>query len=313
MERKSRLSSTPRPTNHKRRITDRDQIWIDLLHDHGGLSTPILTSFTTQFYKPRSSKPDVFRADQKNHDEAVKRLGRLFDAGLLKKPASQFEVAAADRHHLIYDLSDEGRKLSENSKCSPRINTAIIKHDAMPPAITASIRYMLKDTGIKYIPQHKILELKAKSLVIEDILGRTLTPDAIFGLEFPNGKTRYYCVEADRGTEPEESDNPNRKDIRRNYLQYRELIGEGIYKNHFGIDGGMVVLNITNKPHRLPNMVDVAAKASKSGKSTFSFYQYTPAFGVEYFRPPNKIISHYTDELWQRAGHDPFNLLTPPA
>lgn len=316
-KRKSRLTSVRRKADSIKRLTERDQIWFDLLHDHGAQSTAILTAYTAHLYQPRSVKGNVFRADYKYHDIAVKRLGRLCDAGYLVKVAGQFDTAKAERNHLILDLSPSAREeLTDNSPFSPIVKAGLVKHDVMTPAITASIAFMLKGTGIHFIPQHVILAMRAESLKIDDVIGkRRLTPDGIFGLRYQNGKNRYFCVEADRGTEPEESQDPSRvKDIRSNYLLYRELIGQGLYRAHFGIgdSSGMVVLNVTTKKHRVENMVDVAVRASKSGKSTFSLYQHSPDFGSDSFIPPKKILSYLVTNSWLRAGHEPFNILTPP-
>lgn len=311
--RRSRLASRPEPRGQKRKITARDRVWIDLIHDHGPLPTSILTAFTSHLYSPTSDRADVYRADKKDHDAAVKRMKRLFhEAGVFERYAQQYEVAKAERHYLFYGLTDHGRVLSsENSEYSPRINPKIFKHDVMTPCITASIRYAIRETGIQYIPQHKILEKKAKSLVISDVLGHDLVPDGIFGLQYLNGAHRYFFVEADRGTEPQESKH-SRKSIRRNYLQYREFIGGGYYKNHFGIDGSAVVLNLTILPDRLVNMVDVVKRASESGRSTFSLYQYTPDFGVNNFEPPHQPLDYLVNLPWKRSGHDPFLITDPP-
>jgi hypothetical protein len=71
-----------------------------------------------------------------------------------------------------------------------------------------------------------------------------LIPDALFGLEYnTRGKKsyRFFLVEADRGSEPSRSSRFNRKSHMRNFLQYREYVGHGCYKDHLGLTAGMLV------------------------------------------------------------------------
>ena len=310
--RRSRLSTRRQPTGKNVVLTPRDYIWLKAIHDHGALPTSILTAFTAHLYSPRSDRGDVFRADKKNHDESTKRLKRLFHEGdYLTKHHTQFETAMAERHYVIYGLSEKGREVlgDEGSEYGPRTKVKILKHDVMYSCVTASIELATKGTDVAYIPQHEAIGIKAKGLTIENVLDHSLVPDAVFGLSY-SGKKRYYCVEADRSNETEEATKGDRKDIKRNYIQYREFIGGGHYKDHYGITQGMMVLNITTSAGRMLNMMEVVKTASKSGQCNFMLYQTAEQFG-RHFEPPHEPLTYLFTDHWHRAGLEPFPIHSP--
>ena len=170
----------------------------------------------------------------------------------------------------------------------------------MVAAITASIELAtLDDPNLIYIPQHAILERANTTLrypvpfrnpTTGKELQSDLIPDAVFGLEYRHGgksSFRFFVVEADRATEPSRASKFNRKSHLRNFLQYREYVGRGLYKEHLKLTAGLLVLNVTTSEATMANMLKLAAEVSPGGNS-YQLFQACPQFG-KYFKPAKPL------------------------
>jgi hypothetical protein len=74
-------------------------------------------------------------------------------------------------------------------------------------------------------------------------------PDAVFGLQYPNGSYRCFALEIDRATMPLTRSNLDETSYLRKLLQYREVLSRGAYKTHFGMTATpMLLLTITTTP-----------------------------------------------------------------
>ncbi len=138
---------------------------------------------------------------------------------------------------------------------------------------------------------------------------RDLIPDALFGLEYRKGSRksyRFFLVEADRGTEPTRASRFNRKSHLRNFLQYREYVGRGLYKDHLGLTAGLLVLNVTLFPKTAEAMMKLLIELNSNGNS-YQLFRTLDGNGIS----PVKPIGLDSDMLtgWQRAGHEPFHLV----
>lgn len=145
----------------------------------------------------------------------------------------------------------------------------------MVSTITASIRLEVDardDLG--FISQADILEradteLSCPVTFTDPLTGKRMTkclkPDALIGLEYKTksgSRFRFYVVEADRGTEPLTSRNPNRKSILQNFAQYQAYISSGVYKQHLKLTSPLLVLNVTADMKRTGSMLKVAQSLS---------------------------------------------------
>jgi hypothetical protein len=182
----------------------------------------------------------------------------------------------------------------------------------MVAAITASIELAtLDDPNLVCSPQHAILEHANTTLrypvpfrnpATGNVLQSDLIPDAVFGLEYRHdGKSafRFFVVEADRATEPSRASKFNRKSHLRNFLQYREYIGRGLYKEHLNLTAGLLVLNVTTGAATMANMLKLTAEVSPGGNS-YQLFQVCPQFG-KYFKPAKPLESLLAGD-WERFG-----------
>ena len=183
------------------------------------------------------------------------------------------------------------------------------KHGFMVSCITASIELAaIADPQLEYIPQEAVLPRANTTLRYPvpfqnpktgKTVAKDLVPDAIFGLEYKQpGSSIYhfFLVEADRGTELTRSSKFNSKSHHRNFLQYREYVGRGLYKIYLNLTAGIMVLNVTTNQRTMENMIDLVGEVSPRGNS-YLLFQTCEQFGG-YFNPPTTMQLLNT-RIWQ--------------
>ena len=242
----------------------------------------------------------------------------------LIRPIQQFDTFDARYNLAVYDLDRAAEAaLKERGlwHSFPRTHTGAWKHNYMVAAITASIELAtLHSPNINYIPQHAVLERAKTDLrfPVSIQIPRTrkkreveLIPDALFGLEYIcNGtKTyRFFAVEADRGTEPTRASRFNRKSHLRSFLQYREYVGQKLYKEHLGLKSGLMVLNITKDQVTHNRMMGMADELFEKGNSYMLFACVDEFTG--YFKLIAPILGLLSSH-WSRAGLSDFRIDQP--
>ncbi|MCB0055399.1 MAG: replication-relaxation family protein [Caldilineaceae bacterium] len=298
------------PTSTGKRVTptDRDLLLFEKIHRHGPLSTPYLVAYSQALR--RSTKrakerlTDLFNEDNTPHNGPY-----------LTRPFQQFETLDARQNDLVYDLSPQAITLLKEqsvwSELAPNPSGSW-KHTFMTACITASVELAtLQTRHVRYIFQDEILARSGSRLHFPVTIAgitKSLIPDALFGLEYTDtdGKKyyRFFFVEADRSTEPNQANTLERKSYARTLMQYREFVGKGLYKEALGLTAGVLVLNVTTSKLRERNLLRLTEEEFKSGGSNYLLFQSAPAFG-RYFKPPH-ILTDLFEKPWQRAGREPF-------
>jgi hypothetical protein len=297
-----------------KRVTpqERDLIWFQKLHEHGPLSSSYLHAFTKHLRssekRARDRLTDLFNESNTPHKGAY-----------LERPWQQFQTYDARYQELVYDLAPAGEKALKQAglwHTYGHVATGPWVHKYMVACITASIELeTLENPNLTYIPGSTILERAGTTLrydvpFINPVTGYEQTvdliPDALFGLEYnTRGKKsyRFFLVEADRGSEPSRSSRFNRKSHMRNFLQYREYVGHGCYKDHLGLTAGMLVLNVANSEATLNKMLELMKETSPRGNS-YMLFQAIDGFG-RYFKPSGSH-SALCKARWARVGARPM-------
>lgn len=294
--------------------TKRDLIWFQKVHEHGPLSSSFLHAFSKHLC--RSSKrardrlTDLFNEDQTPHGGAY-----------FARPWQQFATFDSRYQELVYELTPASQKaLQEHGAWHSTAGGAAgpWKHRYMVAAITSSIELAtLARADLNYIPQTKLLKRAQTTLRCTvpfqnpstgKLEKRDLIPDAVFGLEYINNNQssyRFFIVEADRGTEPTTTSRLNRKSHLRNFLQYREFVGNGGYKKHFNLTSGMLVLNVVSHPRTMTAMLDLLANESPRGNS-YQLFLHVEGFGRT-FKPASSPLN-LIDTDWKRVGTPPIKI-----
>jgi len=295
----------------------RDLLWFEKLQEHGPLSSSYLHAFSKHLRRSekraKDRLTDLFHEDQTPHNGAY-----------LDRPVQQFCSFDARYQDLVFDLAPSAVAALKEAGLKSEHGASGAgpwQHRFMVSCITASIELaILNRSDISYIPQSAIMERADTQLrfpvTIENPKTKKnetkdLIPDAIFGLEYQKGDGKFYrffIVEADRATEPTRTSNFNRKSHLRTIQQYRQYIGQGLYKDHLKLTSGLLVLNITVNPATMLRMLDLTEELSGKG-NTYLLFQTSEQFGPNFKTPPP--MPEFLTGAWQRAGYEGFLIDKP--
>lgn len=292
------------PTGKRIGLRERDLLWFQKLHEHGPLPTSYLHEFTKHLACDKS--------------RALKRLADLYnEGGYLDRPKQQFETIDARFNQIVYGLHERGEDVLKEEGCyntyAPHPSGPWI-HRLMVACVTASLELaMSARSDLRYLPQHTILEHAETGLKVPLSYGNPVTgemhrgdliPDAVCGIVYEREReyrTVLLAIEADRHTEPVRSAKHGRKSFERSFLQYREYIGRGLYKEHLKTSAPMLVLTVTTSYRHMETMIDLIRKITPRKQNQFMCFQTVPAFGRP-FRPPQPLPKLLYGP-WPRAGH----------
>lgn len=300
-----RLRNRRTPTGKRVAARMRDVEWFAALHRHGPLSSSYLHSFTKRpcvsEKATRVRLADLFHESRTHHGSAY-----------LDRPWQQFDTIDARYQELIYDLTPASvAVLKERGDWhDPAQNGGPWKHRYMVASITASIELMCREHGFRYIPGYKILDRARANLRCSVPYAwngvrktATLAPDALFAIDY-GGSYRAYVVEADRNTEPNRPKSHTRKSWLRNILQYRNFIGDRLYKQHYGINCPLMLLVVMTSKRHMMNILDIVEDVA--GRNTYMCFSSAENFG-SVFRPSGVLCRLFANG-WKRAGHPDFHL-----
>lgn len=165
------------------------------------------------------------------------------------------------------------------------------------------------DPGLSIFPwQDLVANTGTKEIPIPLSDGRSVEPDAMFGLA-KNGSYTFFLVEADRRTETiRPTANPDKNSYLRKLRAYREILTQGSYRSHFGINRSHIyLLNLVSSRRRMERMMKLA---SEGGMSKFALFKHLPALGGADTQP--KPDPSFLVGWWQKANrdaHDPCHIL----
>jgi hypothetical protein len=270
----------------------RDLIWFEKLAYHGALTGYTLHQFTKHLPRGANEAASLRRAGTLFHEKNTPDGGAYLD-----RPEAQFATLETETNDLIYDINLYSRRALEAEEIyAPPHKRGWDVHQFMTAHITSSIELA---TGDRFIPQHEITD---KPLSIP-LGGNSLTPDAMFGIKYGNQK-RVFLVEADRATEVVRSEDYKRKTAIQNFKQYGKFVREGLYKQHFGIKSGLMLLFVTVNETRMYNLIDLLMELSNGKGNNYILFKTIPSF-IRFFKPPKPDLALFT-EPWKRAGHPDF-------
>lgn len=252
-----------------------------------------------------------------NRHNVREHIKNAFDGQLLYRPIEQtYNTNFPTRNFHVYDLTEKGRKLLEDSghlfdSRKPSSSDAADKwwHQHMIATITATIHLCCDREGYRYIPPHEILKgAKIGHLVPfkwaekELISTVKLTPDAVFAIDY-GGSRVLYCLEADRNTETRAPKTWDRKSDLRSIKQYANFFEKKLYQKAYGVDYPVYLLFVTVSESHKYNFIDqVREELGESKEIT--------AASIEGFARPcrsPKLPKLFYDGL-PRAGHEPYTV-----
>lgn len=275
--------------------------WLRFLNLHGPLPSQYL--FDLEGEKTESQR----RAAQQ-------QLTRLWIGGYVQRPRQQRATENSNYHHYVYDLTDEGRAyLQANGLRADALRpTGNFVHQLFVACVTATIDIMCQREGYRYIPPHEYLDGRSPIVDVPFAWdGKThkapMAPDAVFAIDYGNGSFIAFALEADRNTEPNTSNLPNRKSDLRSIRQYASFIGKKLYRQSYGREAMMVLLYVTVSAGHAANFTRLAA--DELGSPIYVAVGVVPEFQTP-FRPP-LLLRHLFEEGLIRPGREPFTIKKP--
>lgn len=307
-----------RTTTGKRiELQPRDLLWFEKLNLHGPLPSSYLHAFSQQLPEGR------------NETRAIKRLGDLFHehstphgGPYLDRAWQQFETMHARYQDVVSELTPYGVEALRHAGRYHRIyNEPGLysgperewKHRLMTACITASIELAsLQDPATRFVHQDELLarapastRALAKPLHIP-YQHTSFVPDQLFAIEYAGQGQRLIAVEAEKSRKTLATSAFTRKSYTRSFTQWREFIGTGRYRDHFGVAGGMVVLYVFADPALMHSAKDLLLEMTGGSGNTFILFKAMPEFG-RYFRVPPPKPDLFTAP-WERAGKSEFSI-----
>ena len=314
-----RLRYERRSTGKRIEPTERDVLWFQALERHGPLPSHYLIEFT--------------RDIRRNDTRSLERLRDLYHEGntphggpYLDRPQGQWS-ALSKFLPAVYENTPLAEQVMVERGLSQVTATAkrrLYHHRLMVACITASIELAARrDSSLRFISEGEILTRSPnRSLAIPCRVSHTnrrtgksqqldapLIPDAVCGLEYTakGGKFyRFFMVEADRNHEPVRRADLRETSYLRKILQYREVIGNGGYRTHFGMKSAMLLLTVTTNVRHMHTIMEMAGEIAGHDCCSCLLFAALPEFG-DRLRAPESCHRLLT-EPWQRAGHPPIRI-----
>jgi len=294
--RRSRLSR--KSTGVRVELTKADLLRFAFLQRHGDLPTSLIHQYTQ------------YLGMVKNLHATRRRLGKLFherntphNGPYLDRNHNQQYTANSDYHFAVYRVNDRSIKALKEARLHvehiPRHSNSW-KHDFLRSCYSASMELMcLKHSEeLEYIPHHEIVGRTGMDSFTVD--GMHFTPDLIHGIRYKDsGTARLYMVEIDCHTEQLRTTARKRFITFEKKLElYRKYIAGGVYKEDFGIRGGILLAVVTTNRTHMHNLMALA------GNSNFMLFNTVPDFDFGFIPPaePFELLK----AAWTRPGKDDF-------
>jgi len=236
------------------RPTVRELRWFAHIDRHGPQSSEF-------FY-------EVTRDTHRCRDTSLRRLQILREAGYLRLPLQQRQIAKADFNPYVYDLTKLGWEVLANHQelerhCRP---TGHWWHGYWVSAVSSAIEIASTRAGLEYIPAARILAIKNAPMAIP-LSKSSLVPDQLFAIKYPDG-FRAFALEVDRGTEPVRS-RAARKSLKRSVEQYREVLDGKLHQRHYGLKSNLAVLWVFVSATRRSQFCSLLNERDKQFRSQF--------------------------------------------
>jgi hypothetical protein len=299
---------------HPLRITPRDLDYLYALFLHGPLPANMLHAIVAPTVK------------QQRTTDRLKLLERNPNA-LVDRPPQQRHAYNANYRHLTYAISRKGMQaLRDFDRLTPQTiewyrritaNRKHYQHETMAAYLTGSIDLGARhDRSLRFIPWHDILarprcpestryaDNPFEMPYTLDGKRQTLIPDGLFGIEYvTRGEYAFFALEADRHTEPIESNDLRRSSYVRKLHAYRQVIRDSVYQKHFGIPN-LQVLNVTVSDLHLGNIMAhlqrLAATGGKIAGTRPFLFKSVSSLNPYVNKPP--ATAHVLSAPWQRVG-----------
>ena len=223
----------------------------------------------------------------------IRRLGRLYHAGLLDRPPLQ-RLHANENQHISYCLSERGRK--ELISHGERIFTGVprmrplssgshLGHDLRVADMVVAVQSSARARGIDFRHHHdwEAFEATAGETTLHPMKwpvrlkahsrsGTTwVIPDAAFSLRDTADRESFLLLEVDRGTMPVARSDPFQSSFLKKVEAYRETRNQGHLWKRWQIPGFRVLV-VAETEERKKSLQAATARCFRHGTSTMFLF-----------------------------------------
>lgn len=281
-------------------LTTADYLIFEAINRHGPLPTHYLYQFTKHL--------------RRDYTHLQNRLTEFYNGDgsgpLLSRPHQQFAGFQARYQHTVYDLAPRARVLLAErgitSRDAPR-RAASFLHQLMQACIGATFELVAPSKGLRYIPRREILAhprcpeetrnaLNPLAIPISGRVQKTLIPDDLFGIEYPNVGFRFFAVEADRNTESIERKNLSQSAFGQKIAGYVDILHNQSYRGHWGVPNFHILTITTNATHVRNLLAHVQRHVEPKYAMRFAF-KCEQFFG-DNWSVPKVMLSKLVEEPW---------------
>ncbi|WP_424991374.1 replication-relaxation family protein [Fluviibacterium sp. S390] len=256
--------------------TARELRWFGHIDRHGPQSSEFLFELTRNSHRCK--------------DTSLRRLQALRECGYLKLPPQQRQIAKADFHPYVYDLTAKGFEYLSTHKTLERHArpTGHWWHGFWVSAVSSAIEIGALKSGLDYIPASRILALRDAPMAMRLSQGK-LIPDQLFAIKYPDGY-RAFALELDRSTEPVRS-KAARKSLQRSALQYREVLDQQLHRKHYGLKSNLNVLWVFLSRARKRQFEDLLEAQSPAITAVDLSLEYPQILDMADLLEPSKLLN----------------------
>ena len=296
--------AAPQPVGDTIELQETDNLVFEAIDRHGPLPAPILFEFVC--HKLRS------------YGTFQHRLTKLYNGAkrvppLLCRPPQQFAGYEARYQPIFYDLLPAGRTAlgSRATQHSPKRRDTFL-HRAMTACVAASFEIVCRRTGIRYIPKEEILRHEkcpdATRFAMDPLAMpvnvdgmSAVTPDDLFGFQYPNGQYRFFALEVDRKTESIERVNPSQNTFGRKVRCYFDVLERKVFAGHFGLPN-MTVLTVTTNEKHSENILAFIRQQNEPRLAPKFLLKVDEHFSANW-RAPRAPLTHLMGKPWLRPDN----------
>ncbi len=217
-------------------LNARDLDYLLALFTHGVLSSDMLRALVAPTLPQRVTTRRMFLLKNPPNEfvaqpEAQEIARNVYSANLIFEINERGVYALVDSGRIDYDDHVLWSKLQGNFKPQH------FDHDRAVGYVLASLALGAHETGIRFISWREILnrprcpvqtrELRNPLAIPYEASGerRVLIPDALFGLQYPNGAC-FFALEIDMGTEQHKDSDLKSVTLRQKFRAYRVVMRE---------------------------------------------------------------------------------------
>jgi Replication-relaxation len=241
----------------------------------------------------------------------------------ISRPHQQRANANANTRRLIYELDDKGADelRGHGLTYSRKKYLRNFAHELMACTIAASFELGANTSNaMRIVGWHELVN----SPQMPDATKQLAHPQVItferdgrlesfasdwrpFVIERNFGSKSYAFVfgfEADCGTEPIDTADPERTSIRNKYIAYLAALDQDVPRRHFGATTFLIPF-VTTTRARMLSMMELLERLEPGALGKRFLFKHIPSFTS--FEKPAPTDGHMLLQPWQRAGFEPFS------